>query len=297
MKISLALGGGGSKGNAHIGVLKVLERSGHHIAALAGTSVGGLIGAIYLAGNSPELIEQRFSQSDFRNLFRRDGESNDSLLGLKGVERLLDEMLADRSFSDLAIPFVVTSVDLITGQEIVLNQGRLVDAILAAIALPGIFPSRKWGEYVLVDGGLINPVPVSIARSLAPGLPVIAVTLSRKPEANREIPKTSPLGVIPALDRISRFRLGQAFNVFTRSMSISGRLLTELRLSIEKPEYLIRPKVDHVGLLDQVDVPEIVKLGEEAALKLLPALNGSHSWLNRMFQRVNPRKWFSKADG
>jgi len=296
VKISLALGGGGSKGAAHIGVLKVLERSGHKIKALAGTSIGGLIGAVYLAGNSPEYIESRFSESDFRDLFRRGNGSDNSLLGLKGVNNLLDEILADRVFSDLPIPFAVTSVDLISGRELILNQGRLVDAILAAIALPGIFPSRKWGDYLLVDGGLINPIPVSMARSLAPRVPVVAVALSRKPEANREIPKTNPLGAMPALDRISRFRLGQAFNVFTRSMSISGRLLTELRLSIEKPEYLIRPEVDHVGLLDKVNVPEIVSLGEEAALNQFPITSGSNWWLNRIARRLNPRNWVSKED-
>ena len=294
MKISLALGGGGSKGNAHIGVLKAIECSGHQIAALAGTSVGGLIGAIYLAGNRPEEIEEHFSKSDYRNLFRRDHEANDSLFGLKGVKILLEELLADRHFADLPIPFAVTAVDLLTGQEIVLSEGRLTDAVLATIALPGIFPSRAWGDYLLVDGGLINPVPISVARALAPNLPVVAVALSRKPEAHRVIPKTSLLGPLPALDRISRFRLAQAFNVFTRSMSISGRLLTELRLNLEKPELIIRPDVDHIGLLDSVDVSEVARLGEEAAEMQLPALNAQRSWVDKIAERLKPRNLFRR---
>ena len=97
MKIALALGGGGSKGNAHIGVLRVLEKAGIRIGALAGTSIGGLIGAVYLAGNSPDGIEERL-------LFRRGPEANNSLLGLAGVAELLSEMIGERTFADLPIP-------------------------------------------------------------------------------------------------------------------------------------------------------------------------------------------------
>ncbi|MQC26673.1 MAG: hypothetical protein DWG76_04375 [Chloroflexi bacterium] len=104
MKIALALGGGGSKGNAHIGVLRVLEKAGIRIGALAGTSIGGLIGAVYLAGNSPDGIEERLADMEFRRLFRRGPEANNSLLGLAGVAELLSEMIGERTFADLPIP-------------------------------------------------------------------------------------------------------------------------------------------------------------------------------------------------
>lgn len=292
--MKIALGGGGSKGIAHIGVLKALEHSGHRIAALAGSSMGGLIWAIYLAGNSPDEIEARFGDSDYRNLFRRDRDEKDSLLGLNGVKNLLEDLLADLAFSDLSIPFAVTAVDLIASQEIVLSEGRLVDAMLATIALPGVFPPKAWGEYLLVDGGLSNPIPVSVARSLAPGLPVIAVALSGKPEAHREIPGTRYLGPLPALERVSRTRFGQAFTVFTRSISISGRLLTELRLRMEKPDLIISPDVEHIGVLDRVDVGHVVKLGEEAAEKGLPALEAQRPWTDKIIERLNSLKLFRK---
>ena len=114
------------------------------------------------------------------------------------------------------------------------------------------------------------PVPVALARSLAPRHPVVAVVLSSPVKEGGELPQTSLLGPQPVLERMSRFRLAQAFNVFSRAMGISSRLLTELRLQIEKPEVLIRPAVDHIGLLDRVDVHELARLGEAAAHRVLP---------------------------
>lgn len=296
MKLALALGGGGAKGSAHIGVLRASERAGHEIGALAGTSIGGLIGAVYLAGNSLDDIEERLADAEYRRLFRRGPDAGNSLLGLAGVTELLSDALGERSFDDLAVPFAVTAVDLVTGQEVILRQGRLLDAILATIALPGIFPPRIWGEYELVDGGLSNPVPVSLARSLAPGLPVVAVVLSKPPKAHRELPDKNPLAPLPVLERIPKFRLAQAFNVFARGLAISGRLLTELRLDLEKPELIIRPDVDHIGLLEQVDVHAVVKLGEEAAEKQLPFLAARKSWANKLGENLKKLNPFRKSD-
>ncbi|MGH2583170.1 MAG: hypothetical protein ACRDFQ_09795, partial [Anaerolineales bacterium] len=131
---------------------------------------------------------------------------------------------------------------------------------------------RMLNGYELVDGGLINPVPVGIARSLAPHLPVVASVLTRPPEPNRELPRTQVLGPMPLLQKVSRFRLAQAWDVFTRAIGVSGRLLAELRLGIEKPDLIIRSDVDHIGMMDAVDVHEIAKLGEVATSREMPAL-------------------------
>jgi NTE family protein len=265
LKISLALGGGGVRGNAHIGVLRVLEQRGYQIEAMAGTSMGGLIGAVYLAGNTPDDIEERLANADFRTLFRRGSDVQNALLGQTGLVELLHEYLGELSFEELPIPFAVPAVDLVTGLEVVLKTGRLLDAVLATTAVPGVFPPRIMGDYELVDGGLSNPVPVALARSLAPRLPVIAVAMTRPPEPHRHLPQSSIVPSMPVLDRLTQFRIGQAFSVFTRSISISGRLLAELRLAVEKPELIIRPDVDEYGILDRVDVHEMVARGEAAA--------------------------------
>lgn len=260
------------RGNAHIGVLRVLEARGYQIDAITGTSIGGLLGAVYLAGHTPDVIERRFAAADFRYLFRRGPDVQNALLGRTGLVELLAEALGDLTFADLPVPFAVTAVDLITGQEVVLRQGRLLDAVLATTAVPGVFPPRVWGDYELVDGGLSNPVPVALARSLAPRLPVIAVVLTKPPDPHRHLPYIPILPPLPVLDRLTQFRIGQAFRVFTRSIAISGRLLTELRLAVEKPELIIRPDVDEFGILDRVDIQDLVARGEKAAEMALPSL-------------------------
>lgn len=295
--IALALGGGGSKGNAHIGVLRVLDREGIRIGALSGTSIGALIGAVYLAGNSPDEIEARLADTEQRALFRRGPEATNSLLGLAGVAELLTEALGEKLFSDLPVPFAVTAVDLKTGQALVLRHGRLIDAVLAAIAVPGIFPPKLWDGYELVDGGLSNPVPVSIVRRLAPSLPVAAVALSSTPRPEREIPATNILAPMPLLERVANFRIGQALNIFTRSIMISGALLTDLRLQVEKPEVIIRPMVDHIGLLDRVDVHEVARLGEEAAEAALPDLRRHLHWRRRLIRRSGLGKLLRRLSG
>src|SRR3990172_3275301 len=179
MNVTLALGGGGAKGNSHIGVLRRLEKENFRIRAVAGTSFGGIVAVMYAAGYSPAEIEQIFADVDQSRLYNRAKEESSSLLGLVGVRAWLDTVLGERTFEDLKIPCAVTATDMTSGREIILSKGRLKDALLATIALPGIFPVFVADGMELVDGGVLDPVPVSVARSLAPKLPVIAVILAR----------------------------------------------------------------------------------------------------------------------
>lgn len=285
--IALALGGGGSKGNAHLGVLRALERENIRVDSLAGSSMGGLIAALYAAGYTSAELEDRFASLERQALFRRGRDVRNALMGLNGVEKMLNEALGESTFEDLPIPLGLTAVDLITGQEIVLSSGRVVDAVLATIAIPGVFPTRLMNGYELVDGALSNPVPVEIARSLAPKVPVVASVLGRAPEPDREIPVTKALGPMPLLDRVSNHRLAQAWNVFTRSIGISGRLLAELRMAVEKPDVIIRPDVDHIGVMDDVDVHELVQLGEDAATAALPEIRRAIARRKDFFSVLN----------
>ena len=139
MDITLALGGGGAKGNSHIGVLRVFEREKIRVRAVAGTSFGGMVAVFYAAGFRPDEIEEIFSSVDQSRLYDRVGDENPSFLGLGGVRKWLVHTLGERTFNDLKIPCAVTSVDLHTSCEVVLNSGLLRDAILATIAIPGIF--------------------------------------------------------------------------------------------------------------------------------------------------------------
>jgi NTE family protein len=284
MDISIALGGGGAKGNSHIGVLRLLEQEGFHIRAIAGSSFGGMVACFYAAGFRPAQIEELFSNVDQSRLYDRSKDESSSLLGLSRVYEWLDNTLGERTFDDLVIPCAVTAVDLRTSQGVVLQKGLLRDAILATIAVPGIFPSFLLDDYELVDGALINPVPVALARSLAPSLPVVAVSLSSpmgKPPRSVPIPLIDNLPSSLA-SSISNLRVTKAFDIFMRSIDIGGRQIDELRLQIEKPDVVIRPEVDGIGLLDRVDVCQIAKLGEIAARDKLPELKRAAAWTTRL---------------
>jgi NTE family protein len=288
MEIALALGGGGAKGNAHIGVLRRLEKEGYKIRAVAGTSFGGLVALIYSSGYSPDEIEKIFTAVDQKRLYSRDAEDGPSLLGLSGVRKWLVKVLGEKTFGDLKIPCAVTSVDVKTGREVVLTEGRLKDAILATIAIPGIFPPHHLNGWDLVDGGVLNPVPVSVARMLAPGLPVVAVVLNDpldKPVRTYTIPVPA---ILPKsiIERISRMHFAQTFDIFMRAVDLSSRSVAHYRLQVDAPEVIVRPHVHHIELLDKVDVHEVAQLGEDALEKVLPDLARATSWMNRIGRNI-----------
>ncbi|MGE5378149.1 MAG: patatin-like phospholipase family protein [Bacteroidota bacterium] len=284
MDITLALGGGGSRGNAHIGVIRRLEHEGFRIRGVAGTSFGGIVGVFYAAGYRPNDLEEMFAGLDQRSLYGHGPEDGPSLIGYAGVRQSLVNLLGDRTFASLPIPFAVTATDLKSGSEVVLSSGRLVEAILATIAMPGIFPARHIGDRELVDGGTLDPVPVGPARALAPHLPVIAVSLTPPiGSAARTWSVPLPAFVPRALvDRFSRMRYGLMLDVVMRSMDISNRAVTEYRLQMDKPDVIIRPRVGNIDTLDVINVPEVIKIGEEAVDEVLPQLRQKFTLRNRI---------------
>ncbi len=284
MDITLALGGGGAKGNSHIGVIRRLEKEGYQIRSVAGTSFGGLVAILYAAGRTPDEIEEIFSATDQGNLYARDAKDGPSLLGLSGVRKLLDAVLGDKTFNDLRIPCAVTAVDVKTGSEVVISEGFLRDGVLATIALPGIFPSHRLNDWDLMDGGVLNPVPVSVARVLSPDLPVVAVVLNDP----LDIPVRTYAIPVPAMmpkqisDRIYRLHVAQAFDIFMRAVDLSSRAVAHYRLESDAPDVIIRPDVHHLDLLDKVVVKDVAMLGEIATEKVLPELKKAVSWTRRV---------------
>jgi NTE family protein len=290
--ISLALGGGGSRGYAHIGVLRCLEQAGFRIRAVAGTSAGGIVAAAYSAGYTPNQMEAIFSDVDQYKLFARTPEDGPGILGLAGAAKFFDGFFGKRSFSDLNIPAAVVAVDLDGGREVVIDHGQVVDAILATIAVPGVFPPKRYDESLLVDGAVLNPVPVCVARSMAPSLPVVAVVLDIRTEATSGLKSIHlPVQVpAPLVKRLTRTRIAQAFDIFLQSVDVGSRKLAELRLIIDHPDVIIRPDVGEIGLLDEVDVHKIVAEGERAAEKVLPELRQTVAWPSQLRRRIFPRK-------
>jgi NTE family protein len=269
-------------------VLRRLEAEGFRVAAIAGTSFGGIVASLYASGYSPQGVLEAFLQVDQSRLYSRSSEERPALLGLTGVRKWLEEIIGKRTFADLEIPCALTAVDLNCGCEVILDEGRVSDAILATIAVPGIFPSFPWNEWELVDGGVLNPVPVAVARTLAPSLPVVAVSLHTpigEPARSMSVPVPSVVPK-PILDRLVHIRFAQAFDIFLRSVDIGNRAMAEYRLKTDKPEVVIRPAVSDIGLLQRVDVGEVAQRGDQAVIASLGELKKLSSWTNRLRRRL-----------
>jgi NTE family protein len=284
MDITLALGGGGAKGNAHIGVIRRLDKEGYKIRSVAGTSFGGIVAILYASGYTADEIEEIFTSTDQGNLYARDSRDGPSLLGLAGVRKLLDSVLGEKTFQDLKIPCAVTAVDVKTGIEVVLSKGFLRDGVLATIALPGIFTPLHLDDWELMDGGVLNPVPVTVARMLSPDLPIVAVTLNDRLDTSLRTYNIPMPSIVPKqiTDRLFRTHIAQTFDIFMRAVDLSSRAVAHYRLESDAPDVIVRPKVQDIGLLDKVVIKDVAKLGEQAVEEVLPQLKKVTSWSSRM---------------
>ncbi|MDY6846434.1 MAG: patatin-like phospholipase family protein [Chloroflexota bacterium] len=292
MEITLALGGGGVRGVAHIGVLRALENHGFVIKAIAGTSAGGLVGAVYAAGISTEKIEKAVSEMDKNRSFWHQSDENPSLLGLSGVTNKLSELLSDRTFEELIIPFAATAVSLHSGEEIILTKGKVLDAVLATIAVPGVFPSQEIGGRVLIDGGVLDPVPVQVARWMRPDLPVVAVMLHKTPEGwtsgDLPLPISIP-GPSSIIDRLTNLRPVQALKIFSRASEVSSQHLSELSMRLYKPEVIITPRVGHIGMLQNINVEEMIQAGLDATDDVLNQIESEANWMKKLQRKVKEK--------
>jgi len=291
-KITLALGGGGTKGFAHIGVIRQLEKSGFQIEAIAGTSAGGIVGALYANGYSIDEIISFSRKMKYDDIFNRSHNDAPSLLGLGGLYKQIEALLGEKKIEDLKLKFATISVDTITGKEIIFNRGSVVDAVKSTSAVPGIFPSQRIKGLNLVDGGVLDPVPVVTARWLTPNLPVFAVGLTPPMEKWPNVPRLDIPPYIPIphfmVDQINQLRLGQAAHVFIDSMEIMVNTVADLRLKIEKPDVIIRPNVHKYTMFDKVDVEEMINLGEQAVLEMEKEIEAIFSVSNRLYRWLKP---------
>jgi len=177
-KIGLALGSGGAKGLAHIGVLQVLKENKIPIDFIAGSSIGAVIGGFYAAGFSPQKIERIFLEIDRRQIFSLlfDPHLKQGLISGRKLEKFLENHLGSRKIEELQIPFAAIATDLKTGNPIIFRKGKLSAAMRASIAIPLIFKPVFWGNKILVDGGISMPVPVRPLREMGAEI-VLAVNL------------------------------------------------------------------------------------------------------------------------
>ncbi|MAE50295.1 MAG: lysophospholipase [Micavibrio sp.] len=291
--VGLALGSGLAKGFAHIGVIKVLQKHGIAPSIVTGSSIGAVVGGSYLAGKLDELETWAkslnrlniFSYLDFR--VRSAG-----LIGGNRLIKLMDEHFSGIMIEDLPHPFVTLAADLKTGHEIWLRKGPLTDAMRSSFALPGVFPPVEYNHRFLVDGALVNPVPVSPCQALGARM-TIAVDLNadligKASDPDKKYQKIAGFDMFDENDvpseqqgLIKRSGLGKRlfrreennpslFGVMVSALNIMQDRLTRSRLAGDPPDVHIKPEIGHIGLLEFEKAEELIALGEEAALKALP---------------------------
>jgi len=184
IRVGLALSGGGARGLAHIGAIKALERAGVPIDCLTGSSMGGVIAAAYACGLSPDELEQEGgSLTRIRQLLRLadPGMPNAGLLRGKRLQAYFENRLGKRTFAELERPLALMAVDLNSRQEVVFQEGPIAVALRATTALPGLFMPLELEGMRLVDGGLLNNLPIDVARKMGAQI-VIAVDVNPHPK-------------------------------------------------------------------------------------------------------------------
>ncbi|OEI82766.1 Patatin [Brucella sp. BO3] len=268
-KIALALGGGAARGWAHIGVLRALDEAGIEIEMIAGTSIGALVGGCYLAGKLNELEEFARSLTRRRmfNLlditFRGSG-----LFGGMKLDGRLREHLDGIRIEDLPKPFVAVCTELRTGHEIWLSTGPLVEAMRASYALPGVFEPVRWGDRVLVDGALVNPVPVSVCRAYEQRL-VLAANLHYDQYGRAAVIKQAKMrqeSVPQAMHGEKETRLGIT-GVMMEAFNIIQDRISRARMAGDPPDVSLMPTVGQIGLADFHRAAEAIDAGYTETVK------------------------------
>lgn len=260
MRIALALGGGAGLGWAHIGVLQALQARGVVIDAVAGTSIGALA-AVCVAADRLGVLETLARSANLRAVVKyidvdvRRG----SLLGGRAVTRELRVHFGDARLEELFIPCAVVAADLISGNEVVLTRGSIVEAVRASIAIPGIFPPVRTGNQVLVDGGVLSPVPVRAVRALSRA-PVLAVNLQDDYRRRAEIG-------IPIRKRIlTPMRVGRA------GISLLMTQLARQSLALDPPDLELALPVGHIHVRNFTKAHELIDIGAAAVEAAWPRI-------------------------
>ncbi|MBN1153537.1 patatin-like phospholipase family protein [candidate division KSB1 bacterium] len=294
INIGLVLGSGAARGLSHIGILKVIERIGIPIDIIVGTSMGAIIGGAYAAGISLQEMERAFCDINWFQILKMIAPSRLQLQGLFDGENIKDFMksrFGDHIIEQLDKKFACVATDFHSGEEIVLEKGSLIDALRASMSIPLFFSPVKINGQYLVDGGVVNPVPIDIARKLGADI-VIAVVVTRNinqftakiNQQNASVVYTpvpgsqfdqlsSDLSINTTLIEEKNQENKKSFKensiALTQHMNrvsiIMANTLLNLRLDSSPPDILIRPNTDQYKLTDFTRAKELITVGEQAA--------------------------------
>ncbi|MFN8534513.1 MAG: patatin-like phospholipase family protein [Dehalococcoidia bacterium] len=273
LKVGLVFGAGSVKGYAHYGVWRVLERIGLTADFVTGTSIGAIVGSTYALGLTAEEAARNMEQTSAR-AFRLNFPTK-ALLSNAGVRMNFQQVAGDTRFEDLATPLAIVTADIVTGQEVVLRRGLLRTAALASMAIPGIYPPLQIGPYTLVDGGIVNPVPIDVAAEMGADV-VIAVPLRNPaPQPPEDIEAIEANGKLPSIVQT----VSRAIDVMQSAIATRATTTPSSRAAAT---ILIEPDlsvVPNLGLRSFSQGRPYIAPGEAAAESALPRMRAALPWL------------------
>lgn len=300
--IGLALGAGIARGWAHIGVLRRLEQAGIVPDIVCGTSIGALVGGTYVAGNLDAMEDWAAGLTRGRMFRYMDLTiGGGGLMGGRKLTRRLEEHCGDIRIEEMGRRFAAVTTELATGHEIWVRNGPLVPAITASYALPGIFPPVKVDDRWLVDGAMVNPVPVSVCRALGARL-VIAVNLNGDVFGKNNLAadlideelhfddllariRANPVRSLGPKTMMMRQIFGRehgrpsVFSVMMSTIQIVQDRLNRSRMAGDPADIAIEPRLGHIGLLEFDRAEEAIEEGRAAAEQALPAIADAYAVL------------------
>ena len=263
LKVGLALGGGGAKGFAHIGVLRALEELAIWPEIVAGTSAGGIIGAMYAADLGVDRIEAYIRSTGLTVLAARE-RSHLGLLGRDKVIRWLENILGDATFEQLPRKLAVVAVDLESEQEVILDSGRVIDALLATSAYPGVFAPMALNDRHLIDGGVLNNVPFDVARNLGADWVIACNVNAHRGPLFLDLPTEGVQAESFVRQLLSRSRAATLWTVVDRTIAIMQDGHVQDKLERCPPDVMLCPEVGHMGLFDLHHLDECIEAGQAA---------------------------------
>ncbi len=282
--VSLVLSSGGARGVAHIGAIEELERQGYNITSIAGTSMGALVGGVYATGKLPEYKEWLSSLGKL-DVFKMI-DLTFSTSGLVKGDRIFNEMrklVPDMNIEDLKIPFAAVATDIINKKEIVFTQGNLFEAIRASISIPSVFTPMQKDNLLLIDGGVINPMPVNRVKRSENDILVIVNVNAFIPDdkPNAPEPKEKKNGLMSSeilkglqnklaeiIPKNKKEKLGY-FNLITETIGLMLFQISTLTLQNYQPDVLINISRYACGNYDFYKAEEIIEIGKKATIEAI----------------------------
>ena len=248
-KAALVLAGGGARGVAHIGAIEELERQGFEIAAVAGTSMGALVGGVYASGRLTEFKEWMCTLDKYKVFGLVDFTlSSEGLVKGDRVIKAMQELVPDVRIEQMPVPFAAVAADLLTGREVVLDRGGLYEAIRASISIPSVFRPVHRDGMVLVDGGTVNPLPLNRVRREEGDL-LVAVDVS------------APFGADPTTRANASLNY---YKVLIASSQIMQQHITQLMCRLYRPDVLVQMPADSYGMFEFYRAAELIEAGRAA---------------------------------